>query len=558
VAQVGVEGDSWEQKDVGKSVRLTGVGASEGTVVGPAFVHVAGGLKPERENISGDEIDAELERFQEAIEAIVTKLSETRDRLKESAGEEEAAIFDAHVEIAQDPELFSEVEERVRNLSSPEAAVLAVGEAYAEMFAGMEDEYLRARADDVRDVAHQIAAELMDRGAEGLESLKNPSIILARSLVPSDTARLPKGMALGFVTAEGSKTSHVSIMARSMGIPAVVGVGSALEEAYDAETLAVDGGEGYAVANPDPDVLAEFERKQEAANAERSALEEFRHLEARTRDGRRVEVSANLGSVDEAEEALSWGAEGVGLFRTEFLFMERPELPSEDEQYEAYRRVARAFGEKPVIIRTLDVGGDKNLPGVDQPEEKNPFLGWRGIRMSLDVPGLFKPQLRAVLRAGAHGNLKVMFPMVADVEELRTAKKILADCEEELRTEGKETGTVEVGVMIETPAAAICAGQLAPEVAFFSIGTNDLVQYTLAADRGNERLWCLQSARHPAVLKLIKDTCDAANVNDVWVGVCGEAAGEPALIPKLIGLGVTELSMSAPLIPKAKKIISEV
>jgi phosphoenolpyruvate-protein phosphotransferase len=365
-------------------------------------------------------------------------------------------------------------------------------------------------------------------------------------------------MALGFVTAEGSKTSHVSIMARSMGIPAVVGVGSALEEAYDAETLAVDGGEGYAVADPDPDVLAEFERKQEAANAERSALEEFRHLEARTRDGRRVEVSANLGSVDEAEEALSWGAEGVGLFRTEFLFMERPELPSEDEQYEAYRRVVRTFGEKPVIIRTLDVGGDKNLPGVDQPEEKNPFLGWRGIRMSLDVPGLFKPQLRAVLRAGAHGNLKVMFPMVADVEELRTAKKILADCEEELRTEGKETGTVEVGVMIETPAAAICAGQLAPEVAFFSIGTNDLVQYTLAADRGNERLWCLQSARHPAVLKLIKDTCDAASVNDVWVGVCGEAAGEPALIPKLIGLGVTELSMSAPLIPKAKKIISEV
>jgi phosphoenolpyruvate-protein phosphotransferase len=426
------------------------------------------------------------------------------------------------------------------------------------MFAGMEDEYLRARADDVRDVAHQIAAELMDRGVEGLESLKTPSIILARGLVPSDTARLPKGMALGFVTAEGSKTSHVSIMARSMGIPAVVGVGSALEEAYDAETLAVDGGEGYAVADPDPDVLAEFERKQEAANAERSALEEFRHLEARTRDGRRVEVSANLGSVDEAEEALSWGAEGVGLFRTEFLFMERPELPSEDEQYEAYRRVVRTFGEKPVIIRTLDVGGDKNLPGVDQPEEKNPFLGWRGIRMSLDVPGLFKPQLRAVLRAGAHGNLKVMFPMVADVEELRTAKKILADCEEELRTEGKETGTVEVGVMIETPAAAICAGQLAPEVAFFSIGTNDLVQYTLAADRGNERLWCLQSARHPAVLKLIKDTCDAASVNDVWVGVCGEAAGEPALIPKLIGLGVTELSMSAPLIPKAKKIISEV
>ena len=546
------------KKDAGKSVRLVGVGASEGAVVGPAFVHVAGELKPERENIPEDEIEAELERFQEAIEAVVRKLSETRDRLKESVGEEEAAIFDAHIEMAQDPELSSEVEERVRNLTSPEVAVLAVGEEYAETFATMEDEYLRARAVDVRDVAHQIAAELMDRGAEGLESLKTPSIILAHSLVPSDTALLPKGMTLGFVTAEGSKTSHVSIMARSMGIPAVVGVGSALEEAYDAETVAVDGGEGYAITDPDPGTLAEFERKQEAATAERAALEKFKHVEARTRDGRRVEVSANLGSADETEEALSWGAEGVGLFRTEFLFMERPELPSEDEQYEAYRRVVEAFGEKPVIIRTLDLGGDKNLPGVDQPEEENPFLGWRGIRMSLDVPGLFKPQLRAVLRAGAHGNLKIMFPMVADVEELRAAKKILAECEEELKTEGKEIGSVEVGVMIETPAAAICAGQLAPEVTFFSIGTNDLVQYTLAADRGNERLRRLQSADHPAVLKLIRDTCDAARVADIWVGVCGEAASEPALIPKLIELGVTELSMSAPSIPRAKKTISEV
>ncbi|MBV9452719.1 MAG: phosphoenolpyruvate--protein phosphotransferase [Rubrobacter sp.] len=332
--------------------------------------------------------------------------------------------------MTQDHELSSEVEERVRNLTSPEAAVLAAGEEYAQMFAEMDDEYMAARADDVRDVAHQVATELMDRGTAGPQSLKTPSIILAYSLVPSDTARLSKGMALGFVTAEGSRTSHISIMARTMGIPAVVGVGSALEEAYSAETVAVDGGEGYAVADPDPDTLAEFEWKQEVTIAERTTLEEFKHVEARTRDGRRVEVSANLGSVDEAQEALSWGAEGVGLFRTEFLFMERRELPSEDEQYEAYRLMAETFGEKPVIIRTLDVGGDKNLPGVDQPQEENPFLGWRGIRMSLDVPELFRPQLRAVLRAGARGNLKIMFPMVADVEELRAAKKTLAECEE--------------------------------------------------------------------------------------------------------------------------------
>jgi phosphoenolpyruvate-protein phosphotransferase (PTS system enzyme I) len=337
----------------------------------------------------------------------------------------------------------------------------------------------------------------------------------------------------------------------------VVGVGAALDRALGAETVAVDGGEGYAVANPDPNTVAEFERKQEAVAEECSALEEFKYVEGRTRDGRRIEVSANLGSTDEVEEALSWGAEGVGLLRTEFLFMEREELPSEDEQYEAYRRVAEAFGEKPVIVRTLDVGGDKDLPGIDQPEEENPFLGWRGIRMSLDVPELFKPQLRAILRAAAVGNLKLMFPMIADIEELRAAKEILEECQKELEREGVEIGPVEVGIMVETPAAAVCAEELAKEVSFFSIGTNDLVQYTLAADRGNERLRRLQSADHPAVLKFIRYTCEAAEEAGIWVGVCGEAAGEPELIPKLVKFGVTELSMNTPSIPKAKKIVSE-
>ena len=545
------------EKEISKPVELVGVGASEGAVVGPVFVHVARELKPERESISEDEVVAELERVEGAIEAVAEKLSATGERLRDAGNEEEAAIFDAHIELAQDPELTSGVEERVRNLKSSEAAVLTVGEEYAQMFAAMEDEYLAARADDVRDVTHQIAAELMGRGDEELEALEVPSVILARGLAPSDTARIPKGMALGFVTAEGSKTSHVSIMARSMGIPAVVGVGAALDRALGAETVAVDGGEGYAVANPDPNTVAEFERKQEAVAEEWSALEEFKYVEGRTRDGRRIEVSANLGSTDEVEEALSWGAEGVGLLRTEFLFMEREELPSEDEQYEAYRRVAEAFGEKPVIVRTLDVGGDKDLPGIDQPEEENPFLGWRGIRMSLDVPELFKPQLRAILRAAAVGNLKLMFPMIADIEELHAAKEILEECQKELEREGAEIGPVEVGIMVETPAAAVCAEELAKEVSFFSIGTNDLVQYTLAADRGNERLRRLQSADHPAVLKFIRYACEAAEEAGIWVGVCGEAAGEPELIPKLVKFGVTELSMNTPSIPKAKKIVSE-
>ena len=538
-------------------LKLDGVAASEGVAVGPAFVHVPSEPKPERESISEDAVEDELKRFGDAVEAVVRELSETAERLRVGGSESEAGIFEAHAEMAEDPELLDGVEERVRDLQSPEAAVLAVGEEYASMLAETEDEYLSARADDVRDVVAQIATELMGGGATELETLAEPSVILAFNLAPSDTARIPKGMALAFVIAEGSRTSHVSIMARSFGIPAVVGVGSALEEALGAKVVAVDGTAGYAVVDPDPEVISQFEEKQRDVAAETALLEEYKHVEARTKDGRRIEVAANIGSADEAEEALSLGAEGVGLFRTEFLFMQRPELPSEVEQYEAYRKAAEAFGEKPVIIRTLDVGGDKDLPGVDQPEEENPFLGWRGIRMCLDVPELFKPQLRAILRAAAHGNLKVMFPMIVDAVELRAAKKVLEECREELENEGQEIGPVDVGIMVETPAAAIRAADIAPEVSFLSIGTNDLVQYTLAADRGNERLRRLQSADHPAVLTLIGQTCEAAREAGIWVGVCGEAAGEPAMIPKLVELGVTELSMSAPSIPRAKKIVSE-
>ncbi len=545
------------EKSAGEALRIEGVAASEGVAVGPVFVHTAEEFKPDRETIPEGTAEEEIRHFEAAVGAVVPKLSETAEKMREAGNEDEAAIFDAHIELAQDPELAEGVTERVKNLESPESAVLAVGEEYAGMFAAMEDEYMAARADDVRDVTRQIAAEIVGESSPGLEALNEPAVILARSLAPSDTARVPKGMALGFVTAEGSKTSHVSIMARSMGIPAVVGVGASLEEAFEAETVAVDGGEGYAIADPDSDTLAGIERRQEKLERERAALEEYKNVEARTADGRRIEVSANLGSAKDAEDALQWGAEGVGLFRTEFLFMERDELPSEDEQYEVYREVAEAFGEKPVVIRTLDVGGDKNLPGVEQPVEENPFLGWRGIRMCLDVPDLFKPQLKALLRAAAYGNLKMMFPMVVNADEVRSAKDLLGECRTELEERGVEYGSIDVGVMVETPAAALCAKDLAKEVAFFSVGTNDLVQYTLAADRGNERLQHLQNADHPAVLALIRLTCEAAREAGIWVGVCGEAAADPELVPKLVGLGVTELSMSAPSIPKAKKVVSE-
>jgi phosphotransferase system enzyme I (PtsI) len=538
-------------------VKLTGIGASEGVAVGPAFVPQTGRPEPERHRITEDELEAELQRFRNAVEAVVGRLSETIEELRRSGHEDEAGIFEFHAEMAEDPELASAVEERVKNLESPEAAVLAAGEEYAAEFAAMDDEYLSARADDVRDVTGQISAELMGRTASGFEAMQKPSVVLATSLAPSDTARIAKGMALAFVTAEGSKTSHVSIMARSMAIPAVVGVGDALQEALGAETVAVDGTEGSAITDPDRETVAGFEKMSEALAEERAALDEYRGVEARTTDGRRIEVAANLGSASEARDALEWGAEGVGLFRTEFLFMERDNLPSEDEQYDAYSAVARAFGHKPVIIRTLDVGGDKDLPGIDQVHEQNPFLGWRGIRMSLDTPELFMPQLRAILRAARHGNLKVMFPMVVEVGELQAAKRMLQEARTELEAKGVEVGKVEAGVMIETPAAAICAAELAEEAAFFSIGTNDLVQYTLAADRGNERLGRLQNADHPAVLALIRQTCEAAEKANISVGVCGEAAGEPGMIPKLLNLGVTELSMSAPSIPRAKKVVSE-
>jgi phosphotransferase system enzyme I (PtsI) len=538
-------------------VRLSGIGASEGVAVGPAFVPATGRPEPERRRITEDEVEAELQGFRDAVETVAGNISETADRLRTLGSEEEAGIFEFHVEMAEDPELASAVEERVGNLESPEAAVLAVGEVFAAEYAAMDDEYMAARADDVRDVTGQISAQLMGRGTSAFEALKTPSVVLSHSLAPSDTARIQKGMALGFVTAEGSRTSHVSIMARSMGIPAVVGVGPQLERVLDAQMVAVDGGEGYVIADPDADAVAEFERMSGALAEERAALDEYRHVEASTSEGRRIEVAANLGSASEADDALKWGAEGVGLFRTEFLFMERDDLPSEDEQYEAYSAVARAFGEKPVIIRTLDVGGDKDLPGVDQGSDENPFLGWRGIRMSLDTPELFEPQLRAILRAAANGNLKVMFPMVADIGELEAAKAILQECRRELESEGMDVGEVEAGVMIETPAAALCAGELAEQSAFFSIGTNDLVQHTLAADRGNERLRRLQSADHPAVLALIRGTCEAASAAGIQVGVCGEAAGEPEMIPKLVELGVTELSMAAPQIPRAKKVVSE-
>ncbi|MDQ3911803.1 MAG: phosphoenolpyruvate--protein phosphotransferase [Actinomycetota bacterium] len=539
-------------------MKLTGIAAAPGLAVGPVFVHTPQEHATTEERILESEVPGELALLEEAVSRLTERLIRDRERLQSEGRHEAVEILEAHAELAQDPELMEAVEEKIRSHKSAHAAVLEAGGELVETFRAMEDEYMSARAEDIEDVVRRLAAEILGREDAGLAGLREPSVILASTLTPSETAQLRKGLALGFVTATGSRTSHVSIMARSQGIPAIVGVGKALEENLTAKTVALDGDAGVALTDPDAKTLAEFEKRVEAQKREREELDRIAHVEARTRSGKRIEVLANLGTDAEADDALERGAEGVGLFRTEFLFMEREELPDEDEQYTHYARVVETFGERPVTIRTLDIGGDKPLPGIERAAEENPFLGWRGIRMSLETPTLMKPQLRAVLRTAAIGNVRVMFPMVADVRELRRAKEVLGECREELAAERVEFGTVAVGAMIEVPSAALCAETLASEVDFFSIGTNDLTQYTLAADRGNERLApYLQDARHPAVLALTRLTCEAAHGEGIPVGVCGEAAGDTRIVPELVAAGITELSMVPQAVAKIKKLVGE-
>jgi phosphocarrier protein FPr len=390
-----------------------------------------------------------------------------------------------------------------------------------------------------------------------LSELTEPSILVAADLSALDFARLPTRFITGLLTTEGGATSHVAIIARALGFPAVVGARTSVEQLRSANTIALDGSNGFAIINPDAAVQASFQRRVAESVEIRRSLEDYIHVEPMTKDGVRIEVSANIGSAAEAEVALQSGAMGIGLFRTEFMFMRGAALPTEQEQFRIYSRVLSIFAPKPVLIRTLDVGGDKPLPGVNCEPEANPFLGWRGIRMCLDQPELFHPQLRALLRASCHGKLRIMFPMISDVSEVIAARAALLACRGALEADGIETGPIEVGIMIETPAAALCALELAKHVDFFSIGTNDLTQYTMAADRTNARLERLSRVDHPAVLQMIELACNGALAAGIWVGVCGEAAGDPAMIPRLLSWGVTELSMSPSLIPRAKKLVTD-
>jgi len=532
-----------------------GIAASRGIGIGPAFHFRRADLCFDRRAV--EDPAAEWNRCQAALETAHEQLAGVYAKAEAESGAEEAAIFQAHALMLEDPELLGTVRTAIEEqYVNAEAALSDGAEMYAQMLEALDDEYLSARAADVRDVAARVLRILLGVAESPAAGLMTPSIILARDLTPSDTVMLDKSLVLGFCTAGGGATSHTAILARGLGLPAVVGAGLDILEIPDGATLVLDGGEGTLLVGPDEETVAMYQERQVAAATVLAQARSRAHEPAITRDGHRVEVVANIGNVEGARAALEAGAEGVGLLRTEFLYLERTHLPDEEEQYQAYRAIVDVFGDLPVILRTLDIGGDKELPYLDLPQEMNPFLGVRAIRLCLARPELFRPQLRAALRAGVGRNLKVMFPMVATVAEVRAARAVLEECRAELLAEGQPVAEeMEIGIMVEIPAAAVMADHLAAEVDFFSVGTNDLSQYTLAADRTNAQVAPLATGFHPAVLRLVRDVIVAAHAQGKWVGLCGELAGEPLAIPILLGLGLDEFSMNPPAIPLAKQIL---
>ena len=535
---------------------LHGIGASPGVAVGPAFRYEGVEFNIVRRRI--DDVDAEWARLQEALAAAREEIAALGEKAAREVGAEEAAIFEAHLMMLEDPELLRAVRAIIeRENVNAEVALERATEQYAQALEALDDEHLQARAADVRDVAGRVLRILLGLETFGASELTVPSIVVARNLTPSDTVMLDKNLVLGFLMAEGGATSHTAILARTLGLPAVLGVGEAALGAEHGEWLIIDGDEGCAHLRPDPETRARYNQKQET-QAELTAWTRPRADEpAVTEDGHRVAVLANIGTVSDAHLARARGAEGVGLLRTEFLYLNRPHLPSEAEQAAAYAEIADLFEGAPVVLRTLDIGGDKPLPGLELPEETNPFLGLRALRLGLAHPSeVLTPQLRAVLRAAAGRSLKLMFPLVATVAEVRAARAQLDRCRAELVAAGVAVpDLLEVGIMVEVPAAALMADHLAAEVDFFSIGTNDLTQYTLAADRTNADVSYLLKGLNPAVLRLIKLVIDAAKAQGKRVSLCGELAGEPLAIPILLGLGLDAFSMNPPAIPIAKQII---
>ena len=537
---------------------ISGIPASYGIAIGTVFVFDRAEIVIPTCSI--DDPATEWKRFETACETTRTQLDEAYQKAHQDLGEEAAEIFSAQKLMLDDPELTNTVKSRVENdLINVEMALHETAESYAQQLEAINDEYLSARALDIRDVTSRCLRNLLGLTDSPAKGLKTPSIIVAQDLTPSDTVLLNKDLVLGFCTAEGGSTSHTAILARGLGIPAVVGAGEEVKGIKDGQNLVIDGDAGEVIIDPTSKALKEFQKRQERFLQIQAEAEKLTHQPAITTDGHQVEVVANIGNVEGVEAALEAGAEGVGLLRSEFLYLERSSLPTEEEQYQSYKAIADAFGERPVILRSLDVGGDKDIPYINMPPEINPFLGVRAIRLCLSRPELFKPQLRAALRAGYGNNLKLMFPMVATVDDVHQTRKVLDQCREELKEEGYVVAEeMDIGIMIEIPSAAIMADQLADVVDFFSIGTNDLSQYTLAADRTNAQVATIASGFQPAVFRLIKGVIDAAHSKGKWVGLCGEMAGELLAIPILLGLGLDEFSMNPPAIPFAKRLIRSI
>jgi phosphoenolpyruvate-protein phosphotransferase (PTS system enzyme I) len=531
---------------------LVGVAASEGLAYGDVYVYLPEPLQAKRQFIESHEIDAEQARFNRALDDALAAFDQQFDTIGDHDD-----IAEALVSVARSDEFAGEIRTRIAGGRDAVAATLDVGAVLAASFETLDDEYLRSRADDIHGIARQVVLRLTGQQDVSLAGLTKPCVVLASDLTAPDLARANVANIAALVCTRGSATSHLAIIARSHGIPAVFGLPVPDERLRGVQQAAVDGTLGHVWFEPPPELQAQFAARIGEARALRAALDVYRDVEPVTRAGRHIRVAANLGSPTEIDAAQAVGAMGVGLFRTELLFMNRRTLPGEDEQYEAYHRVAQAFAPHPVVIRTLDVGGDKPVPGIAFPHEDNPFLGWRGVRMCLDRPDVFKPQLRALLRAAALGNVHAMLPMIVDVDEIHRVKALIAECARALTDEGVPFGEPKLGIMIETPAAALTADLLAPEVDFFSIGTNDLTQYVMAADRANPNLASLYRSNHPAVLRAVRIVCEAAHRAGIEVAVCGEAAAQPDMIPVLVDLGVDVLSMSPACVLRAKKIVSE-
>ncbi|NLS52444.1 phosphoenolpyruvate-protein phosphotransferase PtsI [Hafnia alvei] len=536
---------------------ISGILVSPGIAFGKALLLKEDEIIINRKKIAAEEVEQEIARFKSGRDKASVQLEAIRVKASETFGEEKAAIFEGHIMLLEDEELEQEIIALIKDSKmTADAAAHEVVEGQAKALEELDDEYLKERAADVRDIGKRLLMNILGMTIVDLSAIQDEVILVATDLTPSETAQLNLNKVLGFITDLGGRTSHTSIMARSLELPAIVGTSDVTKQVKNGDFLILDAVNNKIYVNPTAEIVEELKAVQNQYVSEKNELVKLKDLPAITLDGHQVEVCANIGTVRDIAGAERNGAEGVGLYRTEFLFMDRDAFPTEEEQFQAYKAVAEGMGSQAVIVRTMDIGGDKDLPYMDLPKEENPFLGWRAIRICLDRKEILHAQLRAILRASAFGKLRIMFPMVISVEEVRELKAELEMLKTQLREEGKAFDeTIEVGVMVETPAAATIARHLAKEVDFFSIGTNDLTQYTLAVDRGNELISHLYNPMAPSVLTLIKQVIDASHAEGKWTGMCGELAGDERATLLLLGMGLDEFSMSSISIPRIKKII---